>query len=284
MSFTIPAARLEFMLQEDSPYGDLTTLGLGIGELHGRLSMTAGALMTVCCTEEAETLFRLAGCDEVQSFCRSGAQVEEGSPILQARGPASALHRATKTAQTLLELTSGIATAAARLRATARQIRPEITVACTRKHLPGAKDVMLRAITAGGCVPHRLGLSDSVLVFAQHRGFLGRQPPHLWVAQLRAAQPERKIAAEAGNVDEAVQFAHSGVDIVQCDKFSPEHVAEVVRALNGHPQRPVLIATGGIDDRNIADYARTGVDVIVTSAPYTAAPLDVRVTIERNGR
>ena len=42
MSFTISAARLEFMLQEDSPYGDLTTQGLGIGELHGRLSMTAG--------------------------------------------------------------------------------------------------------------------------------------------------------------------------------------------------------------------------------------------------
>ncbi|MDT8266076.1 ModD protein, partial [Roseomonas sp. DSM 102946] len=64
MSFTIPTARLEFLLQEDSPYGDLTTQGLGIGELHGRLSMTAGALMTVCCAEEAETLFRLAGCDE----------------------------------------------------------------------------------------------------------------------------------------------------------------------------------------------------------------------------
>lgn len=85
-------------------------------------------------------------------------------------------------------------------------------------------------------------------------------------------------------MDEAVQFAHSGADIVQCDKFSPEQVGEVVRALNGHQQRPVLIATGGIGDRNIADYARTGVDVIVTSAPYTAPPLDVRVSIERNGR
>ena len=48
---------------------------------------------------------------------------------------------------------------------------------------------MLKAVMAGGCIAHRLGLSDSVLVFAQHRAFLGRTPPHLWVTALRAAQP-----------------------------------------------------------------------------------------------
>ena len=76
----------------------------------------------------------------------------------------------------------------------------------------------------------------------------------------------------------------SSPSLAQRGAPSPEQVAEVVRALNGHPKRPVLVATGGIDDRNIADYARAGVDVIVTSAPYTAPPLDVRVSIERNGR
>jgi molybdenum transport protein len=48
---------------------------------------------------------------------------------------------------------------------------------------------MLKAIMTGGCLPHRMGLSDSVLVFPQHRAFLGRRPPHVWVGELRAAQP-----------------------------------------------------------------------------------------------
>ncbi|MFC0408143.1 ModD protein [Roseomonas elaeocarpi] len=284
MSYTIATARLDAMLREDVPYGDLTTEGLGIADVGARATFAAGVDMTVCCTEEAETLFRLAGCEEARRLCATGVRLEAGSPMLVAEGPAGALHRAAKVAQVLVEIASGVASAAAQLRVLARQVRPDIVVACTRKHLPGAKDVMLKAVAAGGCVPHRLGLSDSVLVFAQHRSLLGREPPHLWVSRLRAAQPERKIAVEAEDVDTAVQYAHAGVDALQCDKMSPEQVAEVARALQRHPNRPVLAATGGIHEGNVVAYARAGVDVIVTSAPYAAAPRDVKVTIEREGR
>lgn len=125
----------------------------------------------------------------------------------------------------------------------ARGERPGVAVACTREHLPGAKDAMLKAVVAGGCVPHRLELSDSVLVFAQHRAFLGRRPLHLWVVDLRAAQPERKMAVEAESVDEALRLAHAGADAVQLDKPPPEDVLAVVRALAPMPRRPLVAAT-----------------------------------------
>jgi len=176
-----------------------------------------------------------------------------------------------------------VATRASRIRANARTARPDIVVACTRKHLPGAKDVMLKAITTAGCVPHRLGLSDSVLVFAQHRAFLGREPAHRWVSRLRASQPGRKVVVEAESVDEAVLLSHAGVDIVQCDKLSPEQFAEVARAMADHPSRPLLAATGGVDEANAGAYALAGADILVTSAPYAAPPLDVRVSMERLG-
>lgn len=281
MSFTLSMARLEAMLREDVPYGDLTTLGLGIAETPGRATLAAAAPMTVCCAEEAEALFRLAGCSDVRRLSNSGALLEPGSPIVAASGPAGALHAAAKVAQTLVEIASGIATRASRIRGAAQLGRPGVVVAGTRKHLPGAKDVMLRALMAGGCVPHRLGLSDSVLVFAQHRAFLGREPPHLWVSRLRAAQPERKIAVEATSVDEAVQMAHAGVDMVQCDKMTPDQLAEVLRALGSHPSRPLIAATGGIHEGNAGDFARAGADLLVTSAAYAAPPLDVAVSMER---
>jgi len=41
----------------------------------------------------------------------------------------------------------------------------------------------------------------------------------------------------------------------------------------------VVAAAGGIDEHNIEDYARTGVDLIVTSAPYYAHPLDIGTEI-----
>lgn len=279
MPFTLPDAQLTAMLGEDAPYGDLTTLGLGIGGEAGRLSFRARSTMILACIEEAERLMRLAGATRTERVAASGAQVEAGSLLLAAEGPAAALLLGAKVAQTLVEIASGVATRARRILGAARQGREGITVACTRKHLPGAKGVMLKAIMVGGCVPHRLGLSDSVLVFAQHRALLGRMPPHLWVARLRAAQPERKIAVEAENVDEALQFAHAGVDEVQLDKLPPEDVATVAQALAGMSRRPLLAAAGGVHEGNAAAYAAAGADLLVTSAPYAAAPLEVGVTL-----
>lgn len=270
------------MLHGDVPYGDATTHGLGIGGHRGQAVFRTRTTITACCVEEAERLMLLAGCTATRRIAASGAQIEAGADLLVAEGDAAALHRGMKVAQTLIEITSGIATKARRILCAARQGRAGIMVACTRKHLPGAKDVMLKAIMAGGCVPHRLGLSDSVLVFAQHRAFLGRMPPHLWVAQLRAAQPERKIAVEAEGVDEAVWFAGAGVDSVQLDKLTPEQVADAERAIKDLPKRPLVAVAGGVTEANAADYAAAGADLLVTSAPYAAPPADVSVGVTAN--
>ncbi|MEO3471289.1 ModD protein [Roseomonas sp. CAU 1739] len=279
MPYLLPDDRLLAMLREDVPYGDLTTRGLGIAERPGEAVFRTRSTITACCVEEAERLMLLSGCTAARRMASSGSQVEAGGDLLIAEGDAGALHRGLKVAQTLMEVTSGIATRARRILCAARQGRPGIAVACTRKHLPGAKDVMLKAIMVGGCIPHRLGLSDSVLVFAQHRAFLGRTPPHLWVAALRAAQPERKIAVEAETVDEAMWFAAAGVDAVQLDKLSPEQVAEAVRAMASLPQRPLVVAAGGVTEANAAAYATAGAGLLVTSAPYAAPPADISVTL-----
>jgi molybdenum transport protein len=278
MPFTLSDTRLEAMLREDAPYGDMTTLALGVGGTPGRATLRAGAAMTVCCPEEAERLFLLAGCTEVRRFATSGSQLEPGAEILVAQGPSAALHLAARTAQVIVEVTSAVATRARRILLTAREAgRPGIAVACTRKHIPGTKDAMLKAVMAAGCTPHRFGLSESVLVFAQHRAFLGRMPPREWIARLRAAQPERRIVVEAESVDEAVLFAASGVDGVQLDRMPPEQVADAVRAIGALGRTVPVAATGGIHEGNAAAYAAAGANLLVTSAPYAAPPLDVKV-------
>lgn len=279
MPFTISAARLDALLREDAPFGDMTTLALGIGGQPGRAMLRAGAAMTLCCVEEAEQLFLLAGCRGVSRFAASGCQLEAGADILLAEGSCAALHLAARTAQVLVETSSGVATRARRILKAARAGRPDIAVACTRRHLPGAREAMLKAVMAAGCTPHRFGLSESMLVVAQHRAFLGRVPPREWIARMRAAQPERRIVVEAESVDEVVLHAASGADGVQLDHLAPEQVAEAVRAIAALDRRPVIAAAGGIDESNAAAYAAAGADVLVTSAPYAAPPIDVMVSI-----
>ena len=262
------------LLDDDILGGDLTTHTLGIGDQPARLEFRARQAMTVCASEEALRLFALAGSD-ARLLIRSGARAGVGELILEAQGSAASLHQAWKTAQTLMEWASGIATATASIVAAAGGV----AVACTRKNVPGTKALSVKAIKAGGGIMHRLGLSETLLVFAEHRLFLN-DTPAATLAQLRRAQPEKKIIVEVADPEEAQRWADAGADVLQLEKFTPEAVAACRQALDLSPGsvRPLLAAAGGIRADNAAAYVAAGADLLVTSAPYTAPPKDVQVT------
>ena len=276
---TIPEDDLRRWLAEDVPYGDLTTHALGIGNSHGRITFEARQAMIAACSEEGGRIMALAGAEVIECV-PSGTALQTGGLLLAAQGPAATLHAGWKVAQTLLETAGGIAAAARAIVEAVQQINPEVVVACTRKSLPGTRALSIKAILSGGAVPHRLGLSETVLVFCQHRAFTGGASFSAIIDGLRRRVPEKKIVAEADTLAEAVAIADAGADIVQFDKASPAEVAALRRHCDTRTPRPLVAAAGGIHAANAADYARAGADVIVTSAPYTARPLDVRVTME----
>ena len=125
-------------LREDAPFGDLTTKVLGIGAAAGRIRFAAAEDGVVCCTEEAARLLGRCGA-EPHCLRASGDPITAGTPLLEADGPAAALHLAWRTAGTLIEYASGIATATRRIVAAARAVAPSIVVECTRKSPPGTR-------------------------------------------------------------------------------------------------------------------------------------------------
>ncbi len=262
------------LLEDDILGGDLTTDTLGMGGQAARLEFRARHAMTVCASEEALRLFELAGA-RAQLTRRSGASASAGDLILEAQGTAADLHRAWKTAQTLMEWASGIATGTAAIVAAAGGV----AVACTRKNVPGTKVMSIKAVRAGGGIMHRLGLSETLLVFPEHRLFLAESPAQT-IGCLRSAQPEKKIIVEVGHLENAQRWADAGADVLQLEKFTPEAVTACRRALelNSATGRPLLAAAGGVRADNAAAYVAAGADLLVTSAPYTAPPRDVQVT------
>ena len=266
-------------LAEDVPYGDLTTHALDIGNRAGRIRFEARQAMVAACSEEAGRIMTMAGAT-VTAAAPSGTELQAAALLLAAEGPAAALQAGWKVSQTLLETAGGIAATARDIVAATRRAKLDIVVACTRKSLPGTRSLSIKAILCGGAVPHRLGLSETILVFAQHRAFTGDASLAAIIDRLRQRAPEKKIVVEADTLDEAVATAEAGADIVQLDKASPEDVARLRRYCEGRTPRPLVAAAGGINAANAADYARAGADLIVTSAPYTARPLDVKVTME----
>ena len=179
-----------------------------------------------------------------------------------------------------MEYCSGISARARQMVETAHSVNPRCQVVTTRKHFPGTKVLSLYAAQAGGALVHRMGLSESVLIFDQHRVFT--DPAVLAdLTALRAADPERKICIEAGTVEEVMAFVKAGADIVQCERLTPAELTALVREAKALRPEVLLSAAGGVKGENAREYAASGVDFLVSTWPYFGRPVDVKMTISR---
>ena len=158
-------------------------------------------------------------------------------------------------------------------------VNPQAVVAGTRKHYPGGKRIALAGLLAGGGTVHRLGLSDSILVFDQHRVFTDDFAGAF--ARLKAANPEKKTAVEASCEAQAREFIELGADIVQCERFAPEALARTADFAKSLGRGTLLSAAGGVNAENAAAYAAAGAVILVTSWPYWGRPRDVKMTFAR---
>lgn len=269
-------ALADLLLAEDAPHGDLTTRLLGIGATPARMTFAPRVAGVLSGIDLAATLLERRGAS-VRSRASSGALVRPGDLVLVAEGPAGLLHETWKAAQTAVEALSGIATETAKLVAAAKSGNAACVVVTTRKTFPGARRLMIEAIRAGGAEPHRLGLSETLLVFPEHLVFLA--DPIGALMNLRAKAPEKKLIVEVTTIDAATRILAASPDILQCEKMPPDDVATLKRACLFQAPGTRLAAAGGVNAANAADYARAGADILVSSAPYWAKPLDIKVDL-----
>ena len=264
-----------------SLYGDLTVDLLEIEDKPGRILCWPKAETVICGADLAARLFKKVGL-EVEQCARDGQRLAPKTVFLKAFGSAGRIHAVYKTAQNIMEYCSGIATRTADMIAAAQAVNPKCRVVTTRKHFPGTKVLSLYAVQTAAATEHRTGLSESVLVFDQHRTFCGDDFLQT-LAQMRERDPERKIAVEAASFDEALAFAKAGADIIQCEKFSVELFARTASALKEVRPQVLVSAAGGLRADNAADYARAGADFLVTTWPYFGRPYDIKMSIEGLG-
>ena len=163
---------LQQWLDEDTANGDLTTKLLGIGQMEGTMVFTARHGMILCGSEEIEKICRLEDIKLVHT-APSGTLLKAKTEFMRLEGSASALHKVWKVALNIVESASGIATATAEFVESAKEHNPYVRIATTRKTPPGIRPFLLKAISHGGALPHRMGLSETVLIFDEHIRFLG---------------------------------------------------------------------------------------------------------------
>ncbi len=276
----ISDARVDGFVAEDVPYVDLTCAVLGIGEEPGEMEYYTREDCVLAGAQVARRIAERLGC-EVASCARDGERVAAGETFMVVRGRALDLHAAWKVCLNLFDHLSAVATKTRAMVDAAHEANPRCEVLTTRKSMPGAKDLLTSAVMAGGAFPHRLGLSETVLVFDHHLTFFGGF--EAFVEQLPAIKGrciEKKLFVEA-DAERARVLARAGVDGIQFDKVPVDELAALVKELREIDPRLTLIAAGGINPQNAGAYAACGVDGLATTVPFAAKPLDMSVRMRR---
>jgi molybdenum transport protein len=269
---------LERFLKEDLPYLDLTTWVMDIGATPGKLTYFCREATVLCGTEEVARLCRKLNV-QVKLSLPSGTRMAPQTTFFEAAGRAEDLHRLWKVGLNILEYASGIATRTRKLVDCITAVNPQTTLVTTRKNFPGTKELAVKAVLAGGGIPHRLGLSETVLIFGQHRNFLQGELADS-IAAIKTKVCEKKVLAEAEGIEEALVWAQAGIDGVQFDKVSVAELRKYVGQLRAVNPGITILAAGGITEANAGEYAATGIDAVVTTAVYFGKPADFGTKIE----
>jgi molybdenum transport protein len=279
MPVLIPDGFLDQLIEEDVPYGDLTTEILGVGNKKGKILFSTREPTVLCCTEESGRIFQKFGAT-IKHLIPSGEHLPAGVDFLEADGASKALHAGWRITLNLIEHLSGIATRTRRIVDIARGVNPEISIATTRKSSPGGRKLAIKAVVCGGARPHRLGLSESMLIFKHHLVFLESvQDFFTTIDQIRQKIPSTKLVIEVENENEALMAAKAGFDMIQIDKMTSGDLKEVIKKVRSVNPAVKIAAAGGITEINAAKYAATGADTLVLSSVYSGKPSDIGVRI-----
>lgn len=274
-------ARIDAFIEEDVPYIDLTCEVLDIRNQPGEMEYFTRESCVLAGTDIARRIMRNLGC-EVLASSEDGQLVSAGQTFFTVRGAAADLHAAWKVCLNVFDHLSAVATKTRSMVDAVHVVNLECEVLTTRKSMPGAKDLLTCAVMAGGAFPHRLGLSETVLVFEQHLAFFGGFNRFVEeMPRIKARCVEKKLFVEA-DAQRALALARAssdghGVDGIQLDKVPVSELAELVRRIREIDPRITIIAAGGINPQNAGAYAACGVDGLATTAPFTAKPVDMSV-------
>ncbi|HEX68804.1 MAG TPA: carboxylating.nicotinate-nucleotide diphosphorylase, partial [Candidatus Bathyarchaeota archaeon] len=127
----------------------------------------------------------------------------------------------------------------------------------------------------------RLHLDDMILIKDNHLTVIGNIKEAVKIAKKKTLF-SKKIEVEVSSVNEAVEAARAGADIIMLDNFTPKDVKKTVEKLRKERLRgKVLIeASGKINEENILEFAAAGVDIIsLGSLTHSVKALDVSLEI-----
>jgi nicotinate-nucleotide pyrophosphorylase (carboxylating) len=278
---TLYREKLVEFLREDVGHSDITSEALVDDRLRARARIIFREGGVAAGLEEVAVIFAILNC-EAKLRIGDGDRVAPGTTTIDVSGPARGILAGERTALNLLGRMSGIATTFAEAVFRASRANAHVRVAATRKTAPGLRDLDKRAVELGGGDTHRLRLDDCVLIKDNHLK-LGLSIAEAVTRARQRASFTKKIEIEVGSLDQALEAARAGADIIMLDNMPPSEIVRCLRALHerGLREGRLFEASGNITLENVEEYAASGVDILSMGSPtHSIRSLNVKLEIE----
>ena len=271
---------VDLALAEDTSHGDVTSEAIIPPDLQGKALILAKAKGVLAGGEVARRVFlKVDPLLQVELLIKDGTIIQPGDMIATISGKVTSILKAERVALNFLQRLSGIASQTAQYVAETHGL--DVIITDTRKTTPGLRLLEKYAVRMGGGQNHRLHLADGVLIKDNHLAALRALGMSLKdiVSKAKQNAPQGvKVEVEVNTIEEAIDAADGGADIIMLDNMGPDEMRRAVSLIPNHIKTE---ASGGINLDNVRSAAMTGVNIISIGAlTHSPKALDISLDLE----
>lgn len=256
-------------IKEDFDGGDITTDSLIDKNKEIKAVILSRGEGIVAGIEEVSLMLNE---EKVTVLKKDGNEVKNKDIILEINGNARKILAYERTLLNIMQRMSGIVTAVYNIK---KSIKNNCLIAATRKTLFPLIDK--KAVSVGGALTHRLTLNDAALIKHTHMKIINNDLENALRLtaendRIKYIEIEIKNEAEALKAAEAISNLKSEklfaimFDNMECSMIrnSINEINNMINKNNDEKLKNKILfeASGGINENNIEEYSKTGVDVV----------------------
>ena len=254
-------------LKEDIGFEDITTDNLTDENDTMTVYLNTRVDGVFCGRDVFEAVFKILSDNvKVTFFVKDGDVIKKGDKLAEISGSARAILTGERTALNYVQRMSGIATESRRYQDAIREFG--VRMVDTRKTTPNFRTFEKYAVKVGCGYVHRYNLSDCAMIKDNHVKFAGSITNA--VNRLRKSiSHAHKIEVECDTLAQVNEAIECKADIIMLDNMTNEQMKEAVQTIN---HRAIVEASGNVNMDTLREIAKTGVDIISSSAIVAKAP------------
>ncbi len=258
-------------LKEDMNFGDITTDAIcsTLDKKNFKVYLTTRNNGILAGKPVFKRIFELLAkdCVDVEFYFNDGDEIKTGDRIAKIEGDARYILTGERLALNFVQKMSGIATHSRKFQEIADKYG--VKVVDTRKNTPNFRIFEKYAAKIGTNHLHRFNLSDCVMLKDNHIALYNNSISKAVKEVRNNISHAHKIEVECDTIKQVQEALDCNVDIIMLDNMPLDEMRECVKLIN---KKAIVEASGCVNLDNIESIAKTGVDIISTSAIVTKAP------------